>query len=564
MTTDKLLGLIKAGETYDVEFKGEERKPFNDSELIEAVVCMANRKSNKPGIIIIGVEDDGRITGARARHGKRTDVMKLQSLIANRTCPPTAVQVNLVSIEMMEVLCVEVKSSAQPVSTSEGRFIRRSQGGDGKPACLPYLFHEMRSDQTSRGLLDVSKTVVEGVKWNDLDPLEFERYRRAVRSSSGRSDSSLLALSDLELAKALHAVEAGRKIKGVRVLGLLLFGREDIISEALPMHEVAFQMLEGTNVRMNEFFRGPLIKIMEEIETRFRANNKEEEIRTGLLSVRIPDYPALAFREAVANAFVHRDYCRMGAVYIQWHEGRLEISNPGGFPEGVRLDNILVTAPCPRNPLLADAFKRAGLVERTGRGIDTIFYEQLRNGRPAPDYSRSDDHGVVLILPGGKASLDFLSLVIDEERAGRLLSLDDLLILNQLWYERNTTARQTANVIQKAETDARARLERLVESGLIEPRGQSRGRSYHLSGKVYKRLGSDVEYVRQIGFEPLQNEQMVLQYAEKYGSISRKTVVQLCRLDSNQAKRLLGSLVYKGKLVKHGKTRGAHYTVAQS
>jgi ATP-dependent DNA helicase RecG len=44
----------------------------------------------------------------------------------------------------------------------------------------------------------------------------------------------------------------------------------------------------------------------------------------------------------------------------------------------VRLDNLLVTAPRPRNPLLADAFKRAGVVERTARGIDTIFYEQLR------------------------------------------------------------------------------------------------------------------------------------------------------------------------------------------
>ena len=43
----------------------------------------------------------------------------------------------------------------------------------------------------------------------------------------------------------------------------------------------------------------------------------------------------------------------------------------------------------PRNPLLADALKRAGIVERTGRGIDTIFYEQLRNVRAVPSYERS-------------------------------------------------------------------------------------------------------------------------------------------------------------------------------
>ena len=59
---------------------------------------------------------------------------------------------------------------------------------------------------------------------------------------------------------------------------------------------------------------------------------------------------------------------------MQWHEDRIEISNPGGFPEGVRLDNLLVTTPRPRNPSLADAFKRAGIVKRAARGVDTIFW----------------------------------------------------------------------------------------------------------------------------------------------------------------------------------------------
>ena len=156
----------------------------------------------------------------------------------------------------------------------------------------------------------------------------------------------------------------------------------------------------------------------------------------GLLRAGVPDYPEPAFREAVDNALIHRDYGRLGAVHVQWHGDRIEISNPGGFPEGVRLDNLLVTPPAPRNPLLADAFKRAGIVERTARGIDTIFYEQLRNGRPAPSYERSTETGVVLVLPGGKANLDFARLVAEEGKADRLLGLDELLLLNRLWLER--------------------------------------------------------------------------------------------------------------------------------
>jgi len=70
----------------------------------------------------------------------------------------------------------------------------------------------------------------------------------------------------------------------------------------------------------------------------------------------------------------------------------------------------------PRNPRLADAFKRAGLVERTARGIDTIFREQVRNGRPAPSYERSTETDVVLVLSGGAANLDFVRLVVEEGR----------------------------------------------------------------------------------------------------------------------------------------------------
>ena len=82
--------------------------------------------------------------------------------------------------------------------------------------------------------------------------------------------------------------------------------------------------------------------------------------------------------------------------------------------------------------MLADAFKRAGIVERTGRGIDTIFTEQLRNGRPASSYERSTATDVVLVLYGGKANLQFVRRVVEESQAGRTLGLDELLILNAL------------------------------------------------------------------------------------------------------------------------------------
>jgi ATP-dependent DNA helicase RecG len=230
----------------------------------------------------------------------------------------------------------------------------------------------------------------------------------------------------------------------------------------------------------------------------------------------------------------------------------------------VRLDNLLVTAPRPRNPLLADAFKRAGLVERTARGIDTIFYEQLRNGRPAPSYERSDSAGVVVVIPGGEANLDFVRLLVTESQGGRVLGLDELLVLNTLWQERSLATEDAARLTQKPEAETRATLHRLVEAGLIEERGQKKGRTWHLSAAAYRALGDKAAYVRQRGFEPLQQEQMVLQYVEKHGRITRKEAAELCRISGPQAYRLLDRLAEQGLLAREGERgRGVGYRGAR-
>ncbi|WP_018465145.1 ATP-binding protein [Calidithermus timidus] len=559
MTPERLRELIAAGESLDVEFKGEERKPLSDDELIEAVVCLANRSSKAPAWLLIGVEDDRRVTGARPRHeAGRTDPVRLAALIANRTRPSLTARVTLVPVQGKEVIAIEVPPAHSPVATTAGKYLRRALGGDGKPCCLPMFFHEMHAWQADRGAEDYSALVLPEARWEDLDPLEFERFRRSIRERRN-GDPSLLALTDLELAKALGAVEAGGNVRNVRILGLLLFGKEEALKRLLPTHEVAFQVLAGHKVEVNDFFRWPLLRVMEECEQRFAARNRERELLVGLLRIGVPDYPPAAFREGLANALIHRDYTRLGAVHIQWHPDRLEISSPGGFPEGVRLDNLLVTAPRPRNPLLADAFKRAGIVERTARGIDTIFYEQLRNGRPAPSYDRSNETGVVLVLPGGEANLEFVRLLVEESRAGHDLGLDDLLILNALWRDRRLTTAEAARITQKPESDVRATLNRLVEIGLVEPRGERKGRTWHLSAATYRRLGQPTAYVRQRGFEPFQQEQMVLQYVEKHGRITRAEAAELCQLGLMQAYRLLKNLEKRGLLVARGEKKGRVY-----
>ncbi len=564
MTPEFLRELIRKGETISIEFKGEEKSQLKDQDIIETVVCMENRPKEEKGWVIIGVEDDGRITGARPRHGKKTDPARIQALIANRTIPPLTCRLFVIRIDTKDIIVIEVPRIDRPVATSDGKYLRRIIDGRGKPECRPFFYHEMQAKLADTGIQDYSALIIPEAQWSDLDPLEFERFRQAIHESRGIGDESLLHLPDEELAKALGAVEANHSVEAIRVLGLLLFGRESALRKYLPTHEVAFQVLSGTQVEVNEFYRWPLLRVMEKIMNHFDARYDEEECMMGLIRVGIPNYSRRAFREALANALIHRDYTRLGAVHVQWFDDRIEISNPGGFPEGVHLDNILVTPPRPRNPLLADAFKRAGIVERTGRGIDIIFYEQLRNGRLPPSYERSTETNVVVILPNGKANISFVKLIIEEERARHVLGIDELLILNRLWYERQLTTAECVRLLQKTEIETRAVLERLVESGLIEASGSKRTRVYHLSASMYRRMGKEDAYIRQKQMERLQMENLILDFVRNYGQITRKEVAKLCKVKSHQAHYLLAKMVREGKLKREGRGRATRYRLVEN
>ena len=546
-----MIGSIPARESLTVEFKSD-RARLPDHELVEAAVCLANSEG---GEIYLGVENDGQVTGLNARHQNLTG---LAALIANRTRPSLSVRAELLDIDGLRVARIEVPKSRALVATADGLLQRRRLQADGTPECVPMYPHEFEGRLSDLGILDQSTRLVESASVDDFDPLERERLRQAIDRYHG--DRALLGLADAELDAALGFTRIVGDIPIPTLTGLLILGRETALREHVPTHEIAFQALEGTEVRLNDFYRVPLLRAYEQVEQQFNARNEEQEILVGVFRVPVPAYDRSAFREAVANAMIHRDYTRLGATHIQWTPEAVEISSPGGFVEGVTLENLLVTPPRPRNPVLADAFKRIGLVERTGRGVDIIFQGLLRYGRPAPDYSRSNATSVVVRLSGGKADLAFVQLVIaEEERIGASLPVDTLLALRALRDSPQLDDATLAALIQKDQTAARQVLERLVEAGLAEPRGTRKNRVFHLSAAVYRRIGQPAAYVRQRGFEPLQQEQMVLQYVQSHGRINRGQVSDLCQISPYQATRLLARLVKQGRLVLKGKMKGAYY-----
>lgn len=559
VTADEVRAWVAAGESLTVEFKGESHERFNDTDLVEAVACMANARG---GVLLVGVEDDRTITGAKPRHGSYTDARRIEALIGNWTVPSCPVECALVDIDDVSLLVVKIPNKRPITATNRGVYKHRVLDVFGKPQCLPFYPHEMQSREASRGALDYSALTVPEARWEDLDPLEFERLRQTITTNVGRADSALLSLTDIDLVKALGLGEGDDHIERVRVAGLLMLGREESLRRLIPMHEVAFQVLSGTRVRVNDFVRWPLIRVSDELIARFDARNKEQEVLIGAVRVGIPDYSRSGFREAMHNALVHRDYAARGAIHVFWRDDELEIASPGGFPDSVRLDNLLVTAPQPRNPVLADAFKRIGLVERTGRGIDTIYEGQLRYGRPSPDYSRSSDAMVQVVLPGGPANLALARFIIERDRPERPVTLETMILVNAIERARRIKVSAAAVLVQKSEGSTRALLERLVEDGVFEARSEGSHRVYRLSAATYRAIGQPAAHTRGSEFEPLQHEQMVLGYLRAHARITRAQVVELCLITPDRAKRLLQRLLRRGDIATSGVSRATFYTLA--
>lgn len=208
--------------------------------------------------------------------------------------------------------------------------------------------------------------------------------------------------------------------------------------------------------------------------------------------------------------------------------------------------------------------KRIGIVERSGRGVDKIYRGMLRFGRPQPDYTRTDHNNVILNLATVAADEVFLHLVVEQERQQGNLPINSLIMLSALRDQKRLRAEELADLIQQSHNQAKRTIEQLVEAGLVEAHGQTRGRTYTLSAALYKAKGDKVAYTRQAGFSRLQHEQLVFAHLQHHGQIQRQEVMELCHLSKDQATRLLKKLKDDGQVVPHGERRGTFYTLADA
>ena len=545
--------IIPQNESLTVEFKSDLKK-YPDSDIFEAVVAFANTEG---GSLFLGVEDNGEITGVHESH---KNPITLSAYIANNTVPPVSIRAEIID-EAKPVLQICVpKSYSGIVATVSGKILRRRLKADGQPENIPMYPSEIATRLSDLRLLDYSTLPLTEASLDDFDPLELERMRQSILSYDG--EKSLLELSNEELFKALGFVRDMNHQLMPTVLGLLMIGRVDSIKRFIPTHQTSFQVLEGTNVLINDDFTLPILASIEKLNTYLEAWNPQREIEMGLFRMPAPDFDKRALREAIVNAYSHRDYTKMGRVRVSITDEGLTISNPGGFIEGVTIKNLLTAEPHGRNPALTDALKRTGLAEKTGRGIDRIFEGSLIYGRTMPDYSASNTVTVSLFIPRSAPNIQIAEMVSNEQkRLGRPLPINTLLVLNYLKDAPRSDNHQISEALNLSETVVKTVLEKAIESGLVEAYGSGRGRNYILSKRVYQEANgnNNIGYVRQMDIDETRYLELIQNLAKNNEYISRSDVVQLLHINENKAYSLLKKLVNSGALLPANKGRYAKY-----
>lgn len=574
LDAETLRKMIGAGESLHVEFKSDVMKHekstgLSDDDVADAVVCLANKDDGLPGWLLVGVENNRTLCVSRS-WGRGKSPRQLEALIRNRTIPSVRTEVQDVAIDGSVVTAVRVYPANVPTCTSKGRYLKRTIGANGKPACESLSFAQLQSMSAARGDLEFGEVVANGVQLSDLNPLEFERFRQRVSKTPERADQALLDMSNEDLCRSLKAVEYDAGQLKVRTLGLLLFGHEEMIEEMIPTHRIAYQIASGNGVHWNEIRHWPLIHAMDELENMLTRTEHEDEILFGVQRVGLPQYHPASVREAVANALIHRDYFRRGTVQVRWLAGNFDVSSPGEFPAGVSYDSFLVNGSKPRNALLLSAFKRCGIVDEIGRGIRRIFEQQLLKGRPCPVFQPSAKEHVILRMDNVASDFRLVRLARHEDLHSQKSPLDTLLVLQEILLFGEVDLDKASSVTQLDKARTVVLLGSLVERGMLRKvdrtphvwKLSTRSRNvcnHPLPLESSPRDGTtsspapvsdDALYIAQI-----------LQHVAVHKTVSRRDVVGLCGVSARYASKLLSQLTKSGALVKHGQRRFTWYSL---
>lgn len=396
---------------------------------------------------------------------------------------------------------------------------------------------------------DFSEKICEETTINDLDVTAVQNMKSAYAMKQDNpgflSLSNFQALSDLGLLK-------GNKVTYAAVI---LVGKEETIKKYLPQSAINLEyrnILTQINFDNRQIFTQPYFISIEPLWQAINQRNGKVPVQKGPFIFDIPFFNKEVIREAINNAVAHRDYRKTSEVVIKQFANALHIINPGGFPLGVTLDNLLTVNSTPRNRLLADVLAKTGIVERSGQGIDKIYYQTLSEAKPEPDYTKSDNYQVELRLSSvveDKAFALFIKQIQLNRKDDEKLSVQEVIALNQIrkGEDKRVTDR---NILRKLE-----------EEGLIEKIGQTKTKKFILSKAYFVFTDKKAEYSAIKSLDNRQIVAIIISHLKEFGTAKMGEFEKLLKnfRTRDQIRHLIEGLVENEILEKDGKLKGTVY-----
>lgn len=537
--------LIQQGETKYVEFKSWIK--VNKKELMNILTNEAVGFANADGgIILVGVEDDGEITGCMDY-----DEQNIIESIYDRTIPKLFTDIDVSKIDDKDIIKITVQKSQEIIATSKGVVYKRL-GKNTKPLYPA----EYSSNAVSGFKGDYSAKILEPATKEDIDFTEVERLKLKIQSRD--KDSTLFQSDNITFLKDLRLIDVkGDEIK-LTVAGLLFVGTKEAIAKYMPQAEIILLTYNDGHTEYNKRLelKMPLIQSVDRIQQFFEDRNGIKNIQMGLFKLEVQDYPINVFQEALLNAISHRDYENNSSIFVKFYPNEIIIENPGSFPSGVDSTNIITHPSSPRNKLIAETLQKLKYVQRSGQGVDIIFKDMLSLGKSAPEYNLYSE-AVSLTLRSSLEDIEFLKFITKEEERNGEFSVSEICILKYVKANKTITLGKAAEVAQITNQSAANVLNKLSQKKNILQR-ESRNK-YMFTHRVYESFNANIDYTKDKDFDEIQANVMILDYLSKNEYITRKEVERLCGFSPATSKRILKELRDQGKIVLEGQNKSSKY-----
>lgn len=335
-------------ETFELKKTTSELK-----EGVISIVAMLNK--HQRGEVIFGIRNDGVVVGQQVSDKSIRDVSKA---IADHIEPKIYPIVEQILIDGKQCIKVQVEGGEHPYYAYGRAYIR--VGDEDRQLSAKELENLILTKNRDRLRWDTE--ICDKATFDDIGAGKLKSFLKLCGLTYDTISNSLDKLNLVKGGKLLNAA-------------VLCFARkpEKLFPNA-RLRCAVFGTLDTTVTLDMKDFYGDVFTLINRAEEYVLEHINIGMRLDGLLRVDVPEIDREAFREAIINAFCHRDYREYDSVNIAIFKDRIEIRSPGLLYGGLTIDSIrkkMVSAR--RNELLAELFQRSHRIEKWGRGIKMIL-----------------------------------------------------------------------------------------------------------------------------------------------------------------------------------------------